>query len=156
MSKMHYFRSLLPILLWSSAAWGVGRIQSVKIDRTKPYPVYMHPGRVTTIDMPCSISYAIPGSHGDVQTEIGPDKDSSLVVWLTSESSAATNLTVRCANKVVVFDIIPSRTNHQDYLNVTALENALTNKRLVASSETYKGESASFRKKKLIRSSGGK
>lgn len=156
MSRGDYLIILMPIFFWNAAAWGIGRIQEVKIDRKKPYPVYMHPGRVTTIDMPCSISYAIPGSHGDVQTEIGPDKDSSLVVWLTSETSASTNLTVRCSNKVVVFDIIPSRTNHQDYLNVTALESAYTNKQLVASSATFKREPDQFKKKKLIRSSEGK
>ncbi len=114
-------------------SYALERIDEVKIDRKKPFTIYMHAGRVTTIDMPCSISYAVPGSHGDVQTVIGPDKDSSLLIWLSNDQARATNLTVRCGEKVIIFDIVPGR-SHQDYLKVSALATSDGTRKLVATS----------------------
>ena len=136
MSRFLFFLSIL--FLIPSLGHSVDRITDAKIDRKKPFPIYIQAGRVTTIDMPCSISYALPGSHGDVQTEIGPDKDSTLIVWLTSARSSATSVTVRCSNRIVVFDIIPSRSNHQDYINVTSFESSTTKRELIDSSSAQK------------------
>lgn len=132
----------------------VDRIAEVVIDRSKPFPIYMNPGRTTTIDLPCSASYALAGTYNDLKAEIGPDKDSSIVLWLTSHASTSTNLVVRCDDRVIVFDVIPSRINHQDYLKVLKISSGSRNAKLIATSSEKAFESN--RKKILIKKSEGR
>lgn len=145
--------NFLLILLINNTVVALERIDEVAVDLKKTFPIYIHPGRTTTLDLPCSISYAIPGPNGDVKVEIGPDKDSSLLIWLTSRASAPTNLTVRCEDRVIVFDIIPSRSNHQDYLKIKSISNGRIDKKPIYSSATFKESSEKPRKLKLIKSS---
>lgn len=145
--------NLIFIISFFQFTYALDRIDEVALDLKKTFPIYIHPGRVTTLDLPCSISYVLPGPNGDVKAEIGPDKDSSLILWLASRSSAATNLTVRCEDKVIVFDIIPSRSNHQDYLKIKSLSKTNSYKFPILSSATFKEESEKPRKLQLIKSS---
>ena len=144
---------ILLLAIQINAAFAIDRIDEVSVDLKKTFPIYIHPGRTTTIDLPCSISYAIPGPNGDVKAEIGPDKDSSLIIWLTSGASAPTNLTVRCEEKVIVFDIIPSRVNHQDYLKIKSINKGEMDKKPIYSSATFKEISEQPKKLKLLKSS---
>ncbi len=145
--------SFLLVVLLGNVSVALERIDEVAVDLKKTFPIYIHPGRTTTLDLPCSISYAIPGPNGDVKVEIGPDRDSSLLIWLTSRASAPTNLTVRCEDRVIVFDIIPSRASHQDYLKIKSISNGQIYKKPIYSSATFKESSEKPRKLRLIRSS---
>ncbi|MCC6817509.1 MAG: hypothetical protein IT245_01280 [Bacteroidia bacterium] len=144
--------SLLVFLLIQTASHAIERIAEVNLDRSKPFTINMHPGRTTTIDLPCAISYAMAGAYNDLKAEIGPDKDSSLVLWLTSHASSPTNLVVRCDERVLVFDIIPSRNNHQDYLKIKKITEKPVSGKLIADSKNYIAM-PSFRKKELIKKS---
>lgn len=141
------------LAIYSSFTFSLDRIDEVAVDLKKTFPIYIHPGRTTTLDLPCSISYAIPGPNGDVKVEIGPDRDSSLLIWLTSRSSAPTNLTVRCEDRVLVFDIIPSRSNHQDYLKIKSITNGHMEKQPIYTSSTFKGDFDKPKKLRLLKSS---
>lgn len=127
---------------------------STKMDKNKPFPVYIQPGRSTTIDLPCSITSAVPGTMGDLKAEIGPEKDNSLLVWLLSDRSIPTNLIVRCGIRVLVFDIVPTRNSHQDYINITSIESSNSRRGLVASSSNLRETAITgHRVKTLIKAS---
>ncbi len=144
--------NFLVFVLIQTASHAIERIAEVNLDRSRPFPINMHPGRTTTIDLPCAISYVMAGAYNDLKAEIGPDKDSSVVLWLTSHTSSPTNLVVRCDDRILVFDVIPSRNNHQDYLKVKKITDKPASGKLIADSKNYVTK-PDIRKKELIKKS---
>lgn len=94
------------------------RIQQTSIDVSKPIPVILSLGRATLIDFPCSIVSATAGPGKDIDINVGKTNAKEIHLYLRSSNSQSTNLIVRCEKAVFVFDILPSRTGHQDYLKI--------------------------------------
>lgn len=104
--------------LISIAAVGVERISQVYIDLSKPTPIYLSVGRSSLIDFPCSVISATPGPGKDVEITLAKTNPKELHLFLRSSNSQTTNLIVRCEEAVFIFDIHPSKNNHQDYLQI--------------------------------------
>lgn len=94
------------------------RISAIYFDHGKVARLYLYPGRTTLLDFPCEVTKAVPGPASDIETVLGATDKSELDVWLKSGASQPTNLTVRCSKDVFVFDVIPSRATHQDYVQI--------------------------------------
>lgn len=146
---------ILFVTLAPKISHGADRITpSIRMDKNKPFPIFIHPGHSTTIDLPCSITSAVPGTLGDLKAQIGPEKDNSLLVWLMNERTAKTNLVVRCGTRVLVFDVIPNVRKHQDYINITGIDASGSHRGLIASSASPElKEDGNFRHKVLIKTS---
>jgi len=156
MNKSLLFFCFLGILFFISPklkAKAVERISEAELDLSKPFTLYMTPGRSTLVDFPCDISHSILGLTGDIKVTIGPDSLQTMSLWLSNEGSQPTNLTVKCEDRVFVFDIFPNRHNHQDYVNIIDYFDGRTSayRKLVDSSE--KSSSSEKKHKKLINSS---
>lgn len=96
----------------------VSRISEQEVDLRKTKLIYMTPGRSTLVDMPCEISHSLLGLDQDIKIKIGPDDKNTFTLWITGEKSEPTNLTLRCGGEVFVFDILPNKHTHQDYIQV--------------------------------------
>ena len=105
-------------LMSISVATPLKRISEVDFDRGNVQPIYMEPGRQTLIDFPCHITRASVGSSKDIDVKITSTSNQELDLWLKEEASQSTNLIVRCDKDVYVFDIIPSKIRHQDYIKI--------------------------------------
>lgn len=102
-----------------SAFCEVERISEKEMDLSKPLLIYMTAGRSTMLDFPCEISHSVLSLTEDIKTTIGPDSKKTMTLWVSSDDSQPTCLTVKCDDLVYVFDILPNRHTHQDYINIT-------------------------------------
>lgn len=108
----------LILMMSVSLSFSVDRISEQNFDLKKTKRIYMTAGRASVLDFPCDIHTTVSGLHDDIKWEIGPEKSNHLVLWLSDETSEPTNLIVRCEERVFVFDVLPSESNHQDYVKI--------------------------------------
>ncbi len=165
MTKMFiYYVAMILLISTKPSLAEVSRISDKEFDLSKPQIVYMTPGRSTVVDFPCEISHSILGLTHDVKVRIGPDSKTTMTLWISSEQSQPTNLTVKCDDEIYVFDIYPNNFNHQDYVKIvdsfdgrTKAKRALVSsssrdlrknekddKKLIAQSKTLKNVSNNF------------
>ena len=81
-------------------------------------PIYLTPGRSAVIDFPCAVTKASGGTGGDLHTTLATSLGNEVDLSLDSEASRPTSLIVRCKERVFVFDIIPSKNTHQEYIKI--------------------------------------
>lgn len=94
------------------------RISSKLIDLGKVYPIYMVAGMATLIEFPGPVSGIRTGNPDSIQY-FRPDKpENEVTIVLQNQNAKPTNLIVRTGKKKYVFDIVPSKTVHQDALEV--------------------------------------
>ena len=120
------------------------RISSKIVDLGKVYPIYMVAGMATLIEFPAPVSGIRTGNPDSIQY-FRPDKpENEVTVVLQNQNAKPTNLIIRSGKKKYVFDIVPSKTVHQDTLEVIGdfggAELDETNVELLDSSEKPKGK----------------
>ena len=81
-------------------------------------PIYLTPGRSAVIDFPCAVTKASGGTGGDLHTTLATSLGNEVDLSLDSAASRPTSLIVRCKERVFVFDIIPSKNTHQEYIKI--------------------------------------
>ena len=112
------------------------RISDVRVHSYKSQKIYLSPGLVTLINFPCQTEMTVVGNEFDAKAQISPVNAKIVILNLTRIEAQATNLIVKCVNKSkqFVFDIVPSRSNHQDVVYVSSLGTLESNLRLIKSS----------------------
>lgn len=94
------------------------RISSKLVDLGKVYPIYMVAGMATLIEIPGPVTGIRTGNPDSIQY-FRPDKpENEVTVVLQNENAKPTNLILRSGKKKYVFDLVPSRSIHQDTLEV--------------------------------------
>jgi hypothetical protein len=119
--KNTYFLNLLlsTVVTASTHATPPNRISSKVLDLGKVYPIYMVAGMATLIELPGPVTGIRTGNPEDLQY-FRPEKPENEVTLLLKNAKAQpTNLILRSGKKKYVFDIVPSKTIHQDTLEVT-------------------------------------
>ena len=152
------------ILLFSFLSFGEkgGRIGSLLFDHSKVYTIKLHIGRVSLVHFPCFIKKATLGSPQDVTATVSLKNKGELFLWLKNEKAKPTNLIVVCEKNTFVFDIKPSKFNHQDYLNIVlsfqkpALKNRTKKVEKKKEEKTLKIKGQVYKIKKSISSKGEK
>jgi len=98
------------------------RIQSVLFDKGTPYKIFMHPGLGTVLSFPCFISDSFIGDETQIEVKPNPSTRKNLLLNIKHSASRATNLIVRCEGQRshFVLDLVPSRSLHQDVLEIRA------------------------------------
>lgn len=81
-------------------------------------PIFLTPGRSSVIDFPCPVTKASGGTGGDLHTILATSLGNEVDLSLDSSVSQPTSLIVRCKEQVFVFDIIPSKNTHQEYVKI--------------------------------------
>lgn len=110
---MWFFSLLIPL-----AFADVGRLLSSQSDLSKVDKIYLSPGLVSLIEFPQNIIEVRVGNPRSVKALISQVSPKELTVYLTSGTSAPSNLIVRAEKRVFVFDVVPSKSNHQDYIKI--------------------------------------
>lgn len=95
--------------------------ESVKFIMTsekKPETLFLFPGRISLLHLPCPITKAIVGSPSDIKAEVDSFSPKDAHVLLKKWRSEPSNLILKCSDKVFVFNLMPSRKSHYDYIKV--------------------------------------
>lgn len=95
------------------------RLAQIDFDLQKVFRLYTSPGRDTGIYFPCVVEYATLGSSDDIKLNTPKKFQNMITVYLTRMSAQSTSLKVHCSDKVFVFDVVPSKTRHIDFLKIT-------------------------------------
>ncbi len=158
MKKLLFATSILFLSDW---AHSVERIQSIRLNRGQVERVYLSPGLGTVIHFPCAVVEAFVVRTADLKTQISPTDQKFLFLNLKLNSSLPANMVVRCANPndVFVFDVIPSQTKHQDYVEVRSTfgrAGKLAEAGLTKTKSTQSFRKVVTEKPKLISKGGGR
>lgn len=109
---------LLFSLFLSIASAQVNRVESNFHDISSASKIYLRPGLVSVLEFPDSVSEVRVGNPGVVKVLISQVSPRELTVYFKGSKAQPTNLIVKANKKVFLFDLIPSNTNHQDYLKI--------------------------------------
>lgn len=113
------------------------RISTVNHNLAKVDKIYIAAGLVSVLEFPQNIIEVRVGDVSSVKVAISQVSPKEMTVYLSSSASKATNLIVRAEKKIYVFDIIPSKSNHQDYVKIRgnfgspSMTSAFTNEKSV-------------------------
>lgn len=105
---------LLPLFLEA-------RTESVKFliaSEKRPETLFLFPGRVSLLNLPCPITKALVGSPNDIKAEIDKHNSKDAHILLRKWRSEPSNLILKCKDKVFLFNLIPARKSHYDYVRV--------------------------------------
>lgn len=105
-------------ILLTSAFAQTPRISSTNHNLSSVDKIYVSAGLVSVLEFPQNIIEVRVGDIGSVKAIISQTSPKELTVYLSNSQAKASNLIVRAEKKVYVFDIVPSATNHQDYVKI--------------------------------------
>ena len=111
---------LLISVLLVSTAQATKRVSAIEFNKETVTAIYTSPGLVTAVLFPCEIEEAISGNPAQIGAFVALTSKSQLNLYSKSSNSKSTNLLVRCKNQkdLYVFDLVPSKTNHQDVVKI--------------------------------------
>ena len=78
----------------------------------------MTAGRSTILEFPCEVNHTVLGLEEEIKLQTGPDNKKTVTLWLNSPVVQPTNLVAKCSDEYYVFDIIPNKYNHQDFVDI--------------------------------------
>ena len=90
------------------------------VEEKKPRDIFLFAGRASLLKLPCEITKAIAGSPEDIKIEVDKINKSELHLLLKKWKAQASNLILKCKDKVFLFSLIPSSNSHFDYVQVLA------------------------------------
>jgi hypothetical protein len=126
------------------------RIGTLTVDKKNVQKLYVAEGRSSMVIFPCNIKTFSTGPTKDIAALVNERDSKILEVWLGKASKQPAGLKVICNDHFFAFDVIPSTTIHQDFVNVrgaygipTTYDGVTTEIKghIVASSVTIKRES---------------
>ena len=98
----------------------INRIQSMRFDHSSVQRIYLAPGLGAVVIFPCMLQEVFIGRGEDLKTQISPNDRKTLFLNLKLNSSYPTNVIAKCTpeKSVFVFDVIPSKSLHQDLIEI--------------------------------------
>ena len=92
--------------------------QFVFVEEKKPKTLFLFPGRVSLLNLPCQITKALIGSPEDIKAEIDKINKKDVHILVKKWKSEPSNLILKCKDKVFLFSLIPTKKAHYDYVKV--------------------------------------
>ena len=114
-----FFIFLIPLVLFFSI--NKGKAESIKflfVEEKKPKTLFLFSGRASLLSLPCQITKALVGSPNDIKVEIDKLNKKEVHILLKKWRSSPSNLILKCKDMVFIFDLIPSKNTHYDYVKV--------------------------------------
>lgn len=105
-------------LLIASAFAQTERVSTVNHNLSTVDKIYVAAGLASVVEFPKNIIEVRVGDSQSVKAIISQVSPKELTVYLSSTASKASNLIVRADKRMYVFDVVPSTTNHQDYVKI--------------------------------------
>lgn len=121
MNKLISISALLYLIpsLSSASSQGVKRLSSIYKDLGKVEKIYLHAGLITVVEFPAPLLEVRLGNTKSIRVEISQVSPKELTLFLMKDGVSPTNLIVRSNQKIYVFDVIPSKVSHQDYIKIS-------------------------------------
>ena len=97
------------------------RTESVKFliaSEKKAETLFLFPGRVSLLNLPCPVTKALVGSPKDIKAEVDKQSPQDAHILLKKWRSEPSNLILKCSDRVFLFNIIPTKKSHYDYVKV--------------------------------------
>lgn len=111
--------SFFNILLLASLGWAEpARITRIDKNLHEVDRIYLAPGLVSVIEMPGPILEVRVGDPRSVRVMLSTVSPKEMTLSLGHSGASATNLIVRTDKRAFVFDLLPSRSSHQDFIKV--------------------------------------
>lgn len=117
--------SFLSAVLFSALLFGAEapttpprRLSSNIVDLGRVSPIHMVPGMATLIELPGPVTGIRTGNPDDLQYFRPEKPENEITLILKNAKAQPTNLIVRSGKRKFVFDIIPSKSVHQDTIEV--------------------------------------
>ena len=95
-------------------------VKLVFFKENKPERIFLFPSRVSLLSLPCLITKALVGSPNDIKAEVDKLNFKDVHILLKKWGSKPSNLILKCKSKVFLFNLIPSKNTHFDYIKVLA------------------------------------
>ncbi len=95
------------------------RITTLRKDFGSSEKIILSKGLASLLEFPKPIVEVRIGNSSIAKVVLSKASSNELTLFLLSEKLGPTNLIVRADKKIYVFDLIPSKSNHQDYVKVT-------------------------------------
>jgi len=106
-------------LILSISLADVPRLSSHNADLSSVDKIFLSPGLVTLLEFPQNIIEVRVGNPKSIKALISTVSPKELTLFLSSSMSIPSNLIVRSEKRIFVFDIVPSKTTHQDYYKIS-------------------------------------
>lgn len=111
---MKFFDLLLLAICHASPA----RISTMTKDLGAAERIYVSAGLASVVEFPRPIVEVRVGDPSSLKVQISTVSPRELTIYLSGGGASPTNLIVRADRRIYVFDVVPSRANHQDYVRV--------------------------------------
>lgn len=98
----------------------ISRIHKTQKNSEVVDQIHMTPGLVTLVEFNRPITEVRVGDASTVKALLSKVSPKELTLILTQKSIRPTNVIVRTETKVLVFDVVPSVTKHQDYIKISS------------------------------------
>lgn len=93
------------------------RVSSMRKDLSQAEVIYLATGLVSVVEFPSPILEVRNGNPNSIRAMISTVSPKELT--LTMNQSVPSNLLIRAGKRMYVFDIVPSKATHQDYVKVS-------------------------------------
>lgn len=87
-------------------------------DQSKVMDIRIVPGLITLLQLPCVAEDFSLGNEATIEAKPSSQNARNILLKAKAISATPTNLIIQCSNRVLVFDIVPNGTVHQDYIKV--------------------------------------
>jgi len=94
------------------------RLQKLIVDNSSVTRISMVQDLVTSIEFPCAVRGGRVGLPSHYKILKPEEFDNEIVVKIVDPRARPTNLIVKCKKQKFVFDLVPTRTIHQDIVEV--------------------------------------
>ncbi|WP_413942682.1 hypothetical protein [Bdellovibrio sp. HCB-162] len=102
-----------------SKAKEVKRISSIYKDLGESQKIYLHAGLISVLEFPRDIVEVRIGNPKSIKAQLSQVSPKELTLYLTQNFVEPTNIIVKSDKRFYVFDVIPSKVSHQDYIKVS-------------------------------------
>lgn len=97
----------------------VERISSSYQNLGQSRRIYLHSGLISVIEFPHAIIEVRVGNPKSFKALISTVSPRELTLYLARQNVEPTNLIVKSEKRFYVFDVIPSKNSHQDYIKIS-------------------------------------
>ncbi len=116
--KLNNFIYVILLLIGDISKSGAEDVKFVFSKEKKLETVFLFPGRVSLFNLPCSVTKALIGSPNDIKVEVDKLNPKDTHVLLKKWRAQPSNLILKCNETVFLFNLIPSKSSHSDYVRV--------------------------------------
>ena len=131
--KIYY----VTLIFLCSNAGAVDRISSINLNSKRVEKIYIVPGLLLKLILPCQVEEMAIGKSNHYNYIIS--KKSSNQALINAKDLTPTNLIIKCVGNIsnFVFDLIPNKLNHQDVVRIKKVSK-YNNLNLIRSSSNKK------------------